>query len=249
MSAVADPKRPAAPALPRRRKAVRRAEILAAARAVFLALPYEQASINQIAERAGCVVGTIYGYFDNKRALLDAVLADFYDQLIADIGPRFAVIEGTADRLRFLVARHLQITVDDPDWLKLLAREVRGDERYFGSKLHALNRRYAQFLTRTLNEGIARGELRADLDAALARDFLFGGLEHRVRNTVGRGKAGDPAKAARDIVRLLLDGWAAAGPALKSNGAADLHGLESRVARLETRLRAKPPRAAARQKV
>lgn len=238
---------PAAP-MPRRRKAVRRAEILAAARAVFLALPYEQASINQIAERAGCVVGTIYGYFDHKRALLDAVLADFYDELIADIEPRFAVIEGTADRLRFLVARHLQITVDDAAWLKLLAREARGDDGYFGSKLHALNRRYAQFLTRTLNEGIARGDLRADLDVALARDFLFGGLEHRVRNTVGRGKAGDPAKAAHDIVRLLLGGWAADTPAAKTGGASALRGLESRVARLETQLRAQPARAAARQR-
>ena len=101
-------------ALPKRRKSVRRAEILAAARAVFLERPYEQASITEIAERAGCVVGTIYGYFENKRELFDAVVTEFYDGLIADIEPRFAVIEGTADRLRFLVARHLQITVDDP---------------------------------------------------------------------------------------------------------------------------------------
>ena len=120
---------PAVTALPKRRKSVRRAEILAAARAVFLEHPYEQASITQIAERAGCVVGTIYGYFENKRELFDAVLTAFYDELIADIEPRFAVIEGTADRLRFLVARHLQITLDDPSWLKLLAREARGDRK------------------------------------------------------------------------------------------------------------------------
>ena len=48
---------------------------LAAAREVFLAQPYEQASIAQIAARAGCVVGTIYGYFGSKRELFDAVLA------------------------------------------------------------------------------------------------------------------------------------------------------------------------------
>ena len=221
-------------ALPKRRKSVRRAEILAAARAVFLELPYEQASITQIAERAGCVVGTIYGYFSGKRDLFDAVLTAFYDELIADIEPRFAVIEGTADRLRFLVARHLQITLDDPSWLKLLAREARGDEGYFGSTLHALNRRYAQFVTRTLADGIARGELRADLDAQMARDFLFGGLEHWVRNTVGRGRRNDPPAVAREMVHLLLDGWAAAPPA---KGAAPWQGLEARIARLEGRLK------------
>ncbi len=221
---------------PRRRKAVRRAEILAAARAVFLAVPYEQASITQIAEKADCVVGTIYGYFEHKRALLDAVLADFYDELIADIEPRFAVIEGTADRLRFLVARHLQITLDDPSWLKLLAREARGDESYFGSKLHALNRRYAQFVTRTLADGIERGELKPDLDPTLARDFFFGGLEHWVRNTVGRGRPADPAASARRIVDMLLGGWAPA--AARSAAAPAWQGLELRVARLEDRMRA-----------
>ena len=221
-------------ALPKRRKSVRRAEILAAARAVFLEHPYEQASITQIAERAGCVVGTIYGYFEHKRDLFDAVLTAFYDELIADIEPRFAVIEGTADRLRFLVARHLQITVDDPSWLKVLDHEARGAESYFGSTLHRLNRRYAQFVTRTLSDGIERGELRSDLDPQMARDFLFGGLEHWVRNTVGRGRRNDPTAVAREMVRMLLDGWVVA-PAPKST--APWQGLEARIARLEGRLK------------
>jgi TetR/AcrR family transcriptional regulator, fatty acid metabolism regulator protein len=221
-------------ALPKRRKSVRRAEILAAARAVFLERPYEQASITEIAERAGCVVGTIYGYFENKRELFDAVLSEFYDGLIADIEPRFAVIEGTADRLRFLVARHLQITVDDPSWLKVLDREARGGESYFGSKLHQLNRRYAQFVMRTLGDGIARGELRADLDPQMARDFLFGGLEHWVRNTVGRGRRNDPTAVAREMVRMLLAGWAAD---CAPKAAAPWQGLEARIARLEGRLK------------
>ena len=224
-------------ALPKRRKSVRRAEILAAARAVFLEHPYEQASITQIAERAGCVVGTIYGYFEHKRDLFDAVLTAFYDELIADIEPRFAVIEGTADRLRFLVARHLQITVDDPSWLKVLDHEARGAESYFGSTLHRLNRRYAQFVTRTLSDGIERGELRSDLDPQMARDFLFGGLEHWVRNTVGRGRRNDPTAVAREMVRMLLDGWVVA-PAPKST--APWQGLEARIARLEGRLKASP---------
>lgn len=236
-----------APPQPKRRKAVRRAEILAAARQVFLAQPYELASITQIAEQAGCVVGTIYTYFKHKRDLLDAVLTAFYDELIADIEPRFAVIEGTADRLRFLVARHLQITVDDAAWLKLLAREARGDDSYFGTTLHGLNRRYAQFVTRTLADGVARGDLRPDLDLALARDFLFGGLEHWVRNTVGRGRPSDPATMARQVVQMLLAGWEAP-PARTATNAPAWQQLESRIAELEHRLPPAPRRAARPQR-
>jgi Arc/MetJ-type ribon-helix-helix transcriptional regulator len=69
----------------------------------------------------------------------------------------------------------------------------------------------------------------------MARDFLFGGLEHWVRNTVGRGRRNDPTAVAREMVRLLLDGWAAQ-PAAKA-AAAPWQGLEARIARLEGRLK------------
>jgi AcrR family transcriptional regulator len=224
-------------ALPRRRKSVRRAEILAAAREVFVGRPFEQASIAEIAARADCVEGTLYTYFLNKRDLFDAVLTDVYDALIADIEPRFAAIDGTADRLRFLVARHLQIAVDDPGLSGMLGREARGREPYFGSKLHALNRRYVRFMTRTLADGIERGELRADLDLALARDFVFGGLEHRVRDLLGRGRRIEPARMAREITAMLLEGWTPRPAAAEAEPPRSLDRIEARLARLEGELR------------
>ncbi|MFZ4760213.1 MAG: TetR/AcrR family transcriptional regulator [Burkholderiaceae bacterium] len=220
-------------ALPRRRKAVRRAEILAAAREVFIARRFEDASVAEIAARADCVEGTLYTYFRNKRDLFDAVLTDVYDGLIADIEPRFAALDGTADRLRFLIARHLQIAVDDPGISAMLGREARNGEPYFGSKLHALNRTYVRFMTRTLADGVARGELRADLDLAMARDFVFGGLEHRVRDLLGRGRRIEPARMAREMTAMLLDGFAARPTA----AVAPLERIEARLARLEGELR------------
>ncbi|MFT4101097.1 MAG: TetR/AcrR family transcriptional regulator C-terminal domain-containing protein, partial [Burkholderiaceae bacterium] len=76
-----------------------------------------------------------------------------------------------------------------------------------GSKLHGLNRRYSQFLIRTIEDGIDRGELRADLDVAVARDLLFGGLEHVGSTRLGRGRRLDPSKLAREIAAQFLDGW------------------------------------------
>jgi AcrR family transcriptional regulator len=223
-------------ALPRRRKAVRRAEILAAAREVFIARRFEDASVAEIAARADCVEGTLYTYFRNKRDLFDAVLTDVYDALIADIEPRFASLDGTADRLRFLIARHLQIAVDDPGVSAMLGREARGGQPYFGSKLHALNRRYVQFMTRTLSDGVDRGELRADLDLAMARDFVFGGLEHRVRDLLGRGRRIEPARMAREMTALLLEGF---GQRTAPVAEAPLERIEARLARLEGELRSR----------
>ena len=216
--------------LPRRRKSARRAEILAAAREVFSAKPFEAASISEIARSAGCVEGTIYTYFRNKRDLFDTVLAEFYDRLIADIEPRFEAIHGTRERLGYLVARHLQIPIDDPGVGRIIAREARGQSAYFGSKLHALNRRYSRFLLETLSDGIERGELRADLDPVLARDMLFGGLEHVVWNQLDRKRAFDPGRAAQAILRMLLEGWQAPEPQ------SPVDALRDRLDRLEARI-------------
>jgi len=218
-------------AAPRRRKAARRSEILAAARAVFSSKSFEEASISEIAARADCVEGTIYTYFRGKRDLFDAVLAEFYDALIADIAPRFDAIRGTADRLRFLIARHLQIAVDDPGVSRMITREWRGPSRYFGSTLHALNRRYSRFLLQTIADGVARGDLRADLDPTIARDMIFGGLEHWVWNETGHQRAIDPVASADDFVRTLLGGWQA-----PARAAGDMDELRRRVERLEARV-------------
>lgn len=220
---------------PRRRKAARRAEILAAAREVFSARPFEEASISEIAARADCVEGTIYTYFRGKRDLYDAVLAEFYDRLIDDIAPRFESIHGTADRLRFLIARHLQIAVDDPGIARMIRSESRVTTDYFGSKLHALNRRYSRFLLRTIADGVSRGDLRADLDHAMARDLVFGGLEHASWNAWGRDRPIDPVRTADAIVSMLLAGWAAERPT------GSLEDLRRRVARLEEKVEGPSP--------
>ena len=217
--------------LPRRRKSARRSEILAAAREVFATRPYDESSISDIATRAGCVEGTIYTYFRNKRELFDAVLESFFDALIEDITPRFASIHGTRDRLRFLVARHLQISLDDPGVATMIVRESRGHGAYFGSKLHALNRRYSRFLLQTLTDGVARGELRLDLDNALARDLLFGGLEHWTFNEWGRQRAFDPSQVAESIVGMLIDGWST------RPSEAPIEQLAKRIDRLEASLK------------
>lgn len=221
--------------VPRRRKAARRAEILAAASEVFSAKAYEEASISEIASRADCVEGTIYTYFRGKRDLFDAVLGEFYDRLIGDIEPRFQAIQGTSDRLRFLIARHLQIAVDDPGIARMIRRESRGPASYFGSKLHALNRQYSRFLLRTIADGVARGDLRADLDQAVARDLVFGGLDHWIWSELGRHRSIDPVRSADAMVRTLLGGWQGDSAAAVSAATAPLDDLRRRVERLEAK--------------
>jgi len=62
--------------------------ILSAALAVFAERGYEAAAVSEIAERAGVVEGTVYKYFESKRALLLTVLILLMNSLAAWLMPR-----------------------------------------------------------------------------------------------------------------------------------------------------------------
>jgi AcrR family transcriptional regulator len=213
--------------LPRER---RERDILAAARAVFCERGYAEAGVAEIAARAQVVEGTLYKYFDSKRVLLERVLEGWYEGLLADYARHLPGIRGTRARLRYMIWRHLRTVRDDTPLARLVFLEVRAHDDYAGSTLYALNRRYTGLLGSVLSDGIAAGELRADVPARVVRDMVYGGLEHLSwRHLTGRGRL-DIDREADDMLRLLWDGIAAPG---HQAAAPEWAALQAQVLRLE----------------
>lgn len=211
-SAGTAPRQPA----PRRARAERVDEILAAARAVFCEKGYAQAAVGEIAARVGVVEGLVYKYFPSKRALLLEVLAQWYEALFDSCTRDLSTTEGATARLHRVIWRHLRAVEANPLLCRLMFLEVRSERDYRGSRLHALNRRYTQLLIGVLEEGIASGSFRRDLPLPLLRDLIYGGIEHQSWNYVcGRG-ALDVERLAAQISSLVLCGIAApsSSPAL-----------------------------------
>ena len=150
----------------RRRKEARPAEILCAARAVFLENGFALAKVEEIARRAGVSKGTVYLYFPTKEAL-------FEEMVRADFLP---VIEKLA-----------QAVTADPempaiDQLRLIGdtmyREIAGTDRRLithlviseGPRFPWLTEFYHReimsrgkaLIASVLERGEARGEFRAD---------------------------------------------------------------------------------------
>lgn len=181
-------------------------EILQAARSVFCEKGYDHAAVAEIAARIDVVEGTIYKYFESKRELLLKVLEHWYEEMFGDYARDLAGVTGVRARLRLLVWRHLRSIRDNPALCRLMFREVRSELAYRGSGLHAMNRRYTQFLTGVLEQGVRDGELRADAPIALLRDLVYGGIEHHAWSYLcGRGEL-DIGTIADQIATLVCDG-------------------------------------------
>lgn len=190
-------------------RAERAQAILTAARDVFCENGFEAATVASIAERIGVVEGTIYKYFASKRALLLAVLEDWYQQLVTDHAQALAGVSGTQPRLRLLIWRHLHTVAESPRLCGLMFREVRGERDYPGSRLHQLNREYTDLVLAVLTEGVETGEIRPDFPPALVRDMIFGGIEHYTWTYRRDGGELDIDAAADHIHALIWSGVAA----------------------------------------
>lgn len=90
-------------------EAEKRAELIAAARDLFLRDGYEATPINRIAQAAGVTNNTIYWYFKDKEQLLIAVLDELLQRDVAEYKEKLGL--PFAEQLLWIVGRLRQISV------------------------------------------------------------------------------------------------------------------------------------------
>jgi len=206
------------------------ADIMAAARKVFEDKGYDEALISDIAERAHVVEGTIYRYFENKRALLTKVVEHWYTGMLSDYDQELRKIQGSRSRLRFLVWRHLVTVHDQPALCRLVFQILRVGDGYRLTEVFRLNRAYTRRTVELIRDGQASGEFRNDLPPRLVRDTIYGAVEHHTWAYL-RGE-GDfsPDDAADSITELVYRGL------VQSTGREAGHDIAARVSKVTGRL-------------
>lgn len=184
------------------------AEILAAAREVYIEKGFNDLVISDIAKRAGVVDGSVYRYFGTKRDLLFQVAADWLRENVSRNEEDLAQIDGGWDQIRFYVSRHLATLHSQPELSSLVFIHLRPDPDYKSTELFQLTRAYSEQMVNVIQRGITKGELRGDVSPNLVRDIIFGSLEHRSWSYL-RGEGGfSPAKIADELMDCLRLGLA-----------------------------------------
>jgi AcrR family transcriptional regulator len=169
-----------------------RARVLRIAREQ-LAAGDDSLMLNSIARLAGVGVGTVYRHFPNRHALLEALQAERFQQLV-DEARAAAAEEDALTGLHRLLRSSLRRMLDDPGFAAVLESVSDTDGQTSGMKAE-LDLAVAALLDRARDAGAIRPGLGAD---DVRR--LICGIGHAVR--IGD----DQAKYAEVYLAVLLEG-------------------------------------------
>jgi AcrR family transcriptional regulator len=163
----------------------RRAQLVAAARAVFAAKGYHAAGVADIIDGAGVARGTFYNYFESKRAIFQAVLIELMDDVVRAVAPidvARSVPEQVRDNLRNVVTV-LQEMGDDA---RILFTEAAGIDAEVTETLGEFYGSATARIERALRTGQELGlvhpcdvELTASCLLGLLKEPVFQGLLSR----------------------------------------------------------------------
>lgn len=148
--------------------------ILDAAQEVFAQAGLRAASLRAIAKQAGCDPALIYYHFASKEAMFTALLARRFPPILREMEEVAVESDSRPTVLRLWEAvriyhRHLK---DDPGIRSLIRGEIVHGAEGLCDLIQERIRPIAMAVRSILDQGIARGDLRPDLQPLLGTFFL-----------------------------------------------------------------------------
>ncbi|HEY7991134.1 MAG TPA: TetR/AcrR family transcriptional regulator [Stellaceae bacterium] len=186
-------------------------EVLEAAAMVFAERGFHGASTQDIADRLGMRQASLYYYFTSKEAALEQVCQRGLEDIIGDVEVIAAGTGTPVERLAAIMRRHVEPLAENCASLRAYLHEVRFLPRDAKRRVGKLARRYERIVEALLEEGIAAGELRDNLDIHIAMDAILG-MCNAAAHWPGKEPAGSMKHVAEELIRLVLRGIATERP-------------------------------------
>ena len=176
---------------------------------VFLEHGYDHASMGDIAKAAGLGKSSIYHHVSGKEELLERGLDRALDALFAALEEPEASTGRAVDRLRAMIRRTVEIMCDQLAEVALLLR-VRGNTEVERTVLKR-RRELDRIMGRLVEQAIAEGDLRDDLDPALVSRLVFG-MSNSVTGWYRPGGTVRPQRIVDSITAIVFEGLQHRGP-------------------------------------
>ncbi len=196
-----------------RRKAELRREIIDAAFACFAERGYHATGIADIAARLGIGHGTFYRYFENKRDIVEHVITDLVERIVAALAAENApdavsTLDGYRAQTERIGSALARIFGEDPRMPQLLF-EAAGIDAAMRERMLDLFDATAQLTAAYLEHGRDLGYLRADLDVPATAQAINGMIMSSVLACLRDPSPDQQQRLSAAIRAVMYDGIAA----------------------------------------
>ena len=187
----------------------RRDRIIESAARLFAANGIASTTVRMIGDDVGVLSGSLYHHFSSKEEIVDAILAPYFEELLARYDRVLASVASPSARLAELTRESFRSIAEHPEACEI----YRNDYKYLSGIA-----RFAHVVAATgtvqrtwlaeIDAGVAAGELRRDVDPALFYRFLRDAIWQSARwyRPDGPHTIDEVAEAC---ITVLLDGFGA----------------------------------------
>ncbi len=181
-------------------------KILEAAVKVFADQGFFQATISQIAKKAGVADGTIYLYFKNK----DDILVQIFEVKTKQVFARFKKEVDKADdalgKLRNLIRIHLEEFQNNRDMAIVYQVETHQKSRKAEEQIKEMSKMYMDIVADIIEHGQKEGIIHKDLSLGLVKRLIIGAVDEVINTWVHSDGKYDLVSMADPLVELFMGG-------------------------------------------
>ncbi|HHC07895.1 MAG TPA: TetR/AcrR family transcriptional regulator [Actinobacteria bacterium] len=187
-----------------------REDVIAAAGRMFAAKGYHGTSMRDLGRELGLLGSSLYSHVGGKQELLVEVVARGA-KLFQAAADRALATEGTAaDRLRALIAGHVDVVLDHRDEVRTFLNEARSLDAEARAAVVEARDRYEEAFRTVLREGIEDGSFRPEVDPVVDGIFVLSILNAIERWYDVSGPV-DRSELVARLHRFVLGGLAGGG--------------------------------------
>ncbi len=149
------------------------AALINAAATVFKSKGYRNATIDDIADAAGVSRPTVYKYTQSKRALLDSMVDALLDSITSQLHEVLATDDPPADKLRRLIAIHVQTATSMHTFYGILFSEETELSDEARARFRSFSHAVAVDFQALLNDCLAAGAAAQGVDTWIAANLVL----------------------------------------------------------------------------
>lgn len=150
-----------------------RDDVVRAAGRLFAERGYHGTSMRDLGKELGLLGSSLYSHVSSKQDLLVDVVEEGA-RLFEESASKAMATEGTAsDRLRALIAGHVDVVVDNIDVARTFLNEARVLDAEHRSRIIAARDHYEEAFRSVIREGMSDGSFRSDLYPKTSSIFIL----------------------------------------------------------------------------